>query len=112
MADDDGTQDRAADYEGEGGEQVVNNNGIRARAPGREREKIKKSSLCKKTFFSDTVCPLDFLLPSKHPILGFRFISLIFLAEQADRAYGSEICQRSFVISFVILYVCNIVHYW
>jgi hypothetical protein len=27
------------------------------------------------------------------------------LAIQADRAYGSEICQRSFVISFVILYV-------
>ena len=28
-ADDDGTQDQAADYEGEGGERTVNNNGIR-----------------------------------------------------------------------------------
>jgi hypothetical protein len=37
------------------------------------------------------------------PNLGYR---------QADRAYGLEICQRSFVISFVILYVCNIVQYW
>jgi hypothetical protein len=29
-ADNDGTQDRAVDYEGEGGEQAANNNGIRA----------------------------------------------------------------------------------
>jgi hypothetical protein len=28
-ADDDGTQDQAADYEGEGGGRVANNNGIR-----------------------------------------------------------------------------------
>jgi hypothetical protein len=33
--------------------------------PGREREKIKKSSLCKKTFFSDTVCPVWFFAPAK-----------------------------------------------
>ncbi len=30
-ADDDGRRDRAADYEGEGGERAANNNGIRAR---------------------------------------------------------------------------------
>ncbi len=29
VADDDGTQDQAADYKGEGGEQTANNNGIR-----------------------------------------------------------------------------------
>ncbi len=29
-ADNNGTQDRTADYEGEGGERAVNNNGIRA----------------------------------------------------------------------------------
>jgi hypothetical protein len=31
-ADNDGTQDRAADYEGEGGERAANNNGIRQKA--------------------------------------------------------------------------------
>ncbi len=31
---------------------------------------------------------------------------------QADRACGTGISPRSFVISFVILYVCNIVQYW
>jgi hypothetical protein len=30
VADDDGTQDWAADYKGEGGERVANTNGIRA----------------------------------------------------------------------------------
>ena len=34
VADDDGTQDQVADYEGEGGEQAANNNGIR---PARQR---------------------------------------------------------------------------
>ncbi len=71
MADDDGTRDRAADYNGEGGERAAKNKGIRARAPGREREKIKKSSLCKKTFFSDTVCPVGFFAPAKTLDLGF-----------------------------------------
>jgi hypothetical protein len=37
-ANNDGTQDRAADYEGEGGEGVANNNGIRAR----RAESVKK----------------------------------------------------------------------
>jgi hypothetical protein len=32
--------------------------------------------------------------------------------KQANRAYGSEICQSFFAISFVILYICNIVQYW
>jgi hypothetical protein len=31
VADNDGMQDRAADYKGEGGERAANNNGIRAR---------------------------------------------------------------------------------
>jgi hypothetical protein len=75
--DDGGTQDWAADYEGGGREQVANNNGIRAHAPGREHDKIKKLSLCKKTYFSNTVCPVAFLLPPKHPTVCFRFISLI-----------------------------------
>jgi hypothetical protein len=30
-------------------------------------EKIKKSSLRKKTFFSDTVCPIGFFTPTKTP---------------------------------------------
>ncbi len=34
VADDDSTQDQAADYEGEGGERAANNNGIR---PARQR---------------------------------------------------------------------------
>jgi hypothetical protein len=37
-ADDNGMQDRAADYKGEGGERAVNNNGIRAR----RAESVKK----------------------------------------------------------------------
>jgi hypothetical protein len=65
VADNNGTQDWAADYVGEGGERAVNSNGIIARTPGRERDKIKKSSLSNKTIFSNTVCP------------GFRFICLI-----------------------------------
>ncbi len=36
--DDDGTQDRAVDYKGEGGERMANNNGIRAR----QAESVKK----------------------------------------------------------------------
>jgi hypothetical protein len=28
-------------------------------APGREHEKIKKLSLCKNTFFGNTVCPAE-----------------------------------------------------
>ncbi len=32
---------------------------------GRECEKIKKSSLCKKTFFSNMVCPIGFFAPAK-----------------------------------------------
>ncbi len=69
--DDDGTQDREADYEGEGGERAANNNSIRAHAPGRESEKIKKSDLCKKTFFSNTVCPVGFFAPTKTHHLWF-----------------------------------------
>ncbi len=36
---------------------------------------------------------------------------IIILIKQADRACGTGISPRSFVISFVILYVCNIVQY-
>ncbi len=59
-ADNNGTQDWVADSKGEGGEQAANNNGIRARAPGRESDKIKKSSLCKKTFSAIRSVRLDF----------------------------------------------------
>jgi hypothetical protein len=74
-ADNDGTQDREADYKGEGGERAANNNGIRA-SQAESVKKIKKLSLRKKTFFSNTVCPVGFLLPPKHPMVPFRFISL------------------------------------
>ncbi len=33
--------------------------------PGRECEKIKNLSLRKKTFFSNTVCPVGFFAPAK-----------------------------------------------
>jgi hypothetical protein len=33
--------------------------------PGSEREKIGNSILRKKTFFSDTVCPVGFFAPAK-----------------------------------------------
>jgi hypothetical protein len=69
-ADNNGMQDWAADYKGEGGEWAANNNGIRQKADvvsllGREREKINKSSLQKKTFFSNTVCPVGFFAPAE-----------------------------------------------
>ncbi len=64
-ADDEGTQDRTADYKGEGGERAANNNGRLISLPGREREKIKKFSLRKKTFFSNTVCPVGCFAPTK-----------------------------------------------
>ncbi len=39
---------------------------------GREREtKIKKSSLGKKTFFSNTVCPVGAFAPAKNKLLSF-----------------------------------------
>jgi hypothetical protein len=64
-----------ADYEGEGGEQAANNNGIKPAAagqPGREREtKINKSSLCKKTFFSNTVCPVGGFAPVENQLSSF-----------------------------------------
>jgi hypothetical protein len=44
--------------------------------PGREREKIKKVSLHKKTFFIDLVCLVDFFAPSKTanvPFLLYQF---------------------------------------
>jgi hypothetical protein len=57
------------DYKGEGGEWAANNNGIRQKRLisllGREREKIKKSSLCKKNVFTNTVCPVGFFAPAK-----------------------------------------------
>ncbi len=62
-ADDDGTRDWMADYEGEGREWAANNNSIRAR---RAESVKKKMSLCKKTFFSDTVCAVGFFAPAKN----------------------------------------------
>jgi hypothetical protein len=32
--------------------------------PGREPEKVKKSGLCKKAFFSYTVCPVGVFAPT------------------------------------------------
>jgi hypothetical protein len=34
-------------------------------------EKLKKLSLCKKTFFSDTVCPVEKIAPTKTPNMTF-----------------------------------------
>ncbi len=50
--------------------------------PGRERDtKIKKSSLCKKTFFSDMVCPVGVFAPAKKKGLSmchhFEFIQFV-----------------------------------
>jgi hypothetical protein len=59
VADDDGMQikQRTTRKKEESGRQTTTALG----QPGREREtKIKKSSLCKKTFFSNMVCPVEF----------------------------------------------------
>ncbi len=69
-ADDDSMQGRAVDYEGEeeGGRQTTTALG----QPGREREtNIKKSSLHKKTFFSNKVCPVEVFAPAKNKLLSF-----------------------------------------
>jgi hypothetical protein len=40
--------------------------------PGREpKRKIKKTSLCKKTFFSNMVCPVGVFAPAKNKLLSF-----------------------------------------
>jgi hypothetical protein len=40
--------------------------------PGRDDEtKIKKLSLCKKTFFSDMVCPFGVFVPAKNQLSSF-----------------------------------------
>jgi hypothetical protein len=70
VVDDNGMQDRPADYEGEGGERVANNNSIRARR-AESVKKIKKLSLCKKTSFSNTVSPVVFFTPTKTPNVWF-----------------------------------------
>jgi hypothetical protein len=41
-----------------------------------------------------------------------QMTNMFFPMKQADRACGMEISPRLFVISFLILYVCNIVQYW
>jgi hypothetical protein len=40
-----------------------------------------------------------------------RFVKDFIQKLQADRAYGTEISPRPFVISFVITIICNIVQY-
>jgi hypothetical protein len=59
VADDDGMQDQAADYEGEGGERAANNNGMR---PAGQRARNKKK--IKKTFFRNLVCPGGVFTPA------------------------------------------------
>jgi hypothetical protein len=39
--------------------------------PGREHEKVKKLGLCKKTFFSDTVCLVGVLAPAQNQLVSF-----------------------------------------
>ncbi len=46
------------------------------------------------------------------PYFVVNDLSIKFKPKQADRAYGTGISPRLFVISFVILYVCNTVQYW
>jgi hypothetical protein len=55
--------------------------------PGRECEKIKKSSLRKKTFFSDTV-------PRKQPMCPFNFISQIFGGGKGGVAHSTPTDQK------------------
>jgi hypothetical protein len=74
VAENNGTQDWVADYKGEGGDRAVNNNGIRHKADARQAgsiKKIKKLSLRKKTFFSNTVCLVGFFAPAKTPNMTF-----------------------------------------
>jgi hypothetical protein len=62
----------------------ANNNGIRRLIcpPGRDREKIKKSSLRNKTFFSNRVYPVGFFAPAETPHTTFE-------------VYQSYMCSRS-----------------
>jgi hypothetical protein len=70
--------------------------------PGREREKIKKLSLRKRTFFSDTVCPVGFFAPwareiveggGQHSVLqadGWLGCAHPPLASECDSVYGQD----------------------
>ncbi len=50
--------------------------------PGREHEtKIKKSSLRKKTFFSNTVCPVGVFAPTKKPTILLLDLSVLYLLD-------------------------------
>ncbi len=74
-ADDDGMQDRAANYEGEGGEWAANNNSIRP-AGQRARNKIKEIEFTQKDFSAIWSVRLEFSLQPKTDYPLFRFISL------------------------------------
>ena len=78
-ADNDGMQDRVADYNGVGQERVANNNGIRHKAMATRQqscEERKKPSLCKKIFSLMRSVRFFFLLP-KQSMLRFWFTSHI-----------------------------------
>ncbi len=52
----------------EGGQQTT----MALGQPGREHEtNVKKSSLPKKTFFSNTVCPVGVFAPAENKLLSF-----------------------------------------
>jgi hypothetical protein len=73
--------DQAADYKGEGGERAANNNGIRQRLispPGREHEKIKKSSL-RKNFFQQYGLSGWILCSRKNSQCALLILSVLFL---------------------------------
>jgi hypothetical protein len=69
-ADDDGTRDQVADLRGK--EESWRQTTTALGQPGRECEtKIKKSSLRKKTFFSDMVCLVGVFAPAKNQLSSF-----------------------------------------
>ncbi len=73
----------------------MNNNGRLISLPGREREKINKFSLRKKTFFSNTVCPVGFFCSRKNSQCALLILSVI----HGDSQYGNRDCSLGHPLS-------------
>jgi hypothetical protein len=59
--------------------------------PGRERKKIKKSSLCQKPFFSDTVCSVGFFAPAKLANVSFLLYQSYLCCRRANKTTQKKI---------------------
>ncbi len=91
--DGDGTQDRAADYEGEGGEQVANNNGIRQKADkpaGQRAWKNKELKFTQQDFFSAILSVRWIFCSRKNSQCALFGLSVLFVQGKVQIPEGAE----------------------